>query len=84
MSKDLVSPCISICKIDPVTGYCYRCARTNDEKKIWKDIKTTYEWKKKNLADIKSRMSGWQLNTFNESYTNKIKEGVSLYKKHNK
>ena len=47
-------------------------------KKIWKDIKTTYEWKKKNLADIKSRMSGWQLNTFNESYTNKIKEGVSF------
>ena len=39
---------------------------------------------KKHLADIKSRMSGWQLNTFNESYTNKIKEGVSLYKKHNK
>ena len=39
MSKDLVSPCISICKIDPVTGYCYGCARTNDEKKVWKDIK---------------------------------------------
>ena len=29
----VVSPCLSICKTDPVTGYCYGCARTNKEKK---------------------------------------------------
>ena len=34
----IISPCISICKMDPVTGYCYGCARNNDEKKIWKDM----------------------------------------------
>ena len=28
----IVSPCISICKTDPVTGYCYGCARSSDEK----------------------------------------------------
>ena len=28
-----VSPCISICKTDPVTGFCYGCGRTNEEKK---------------------------------------------------
>ena len=28
----IVSPCISICKTDPVTGYCYGCARSEDEK----------------------------------------------------
>ena len=28
-------------------------------------------------------MKGWQLETFNESYKNKIKEGISLYKKNN-
>ena len=28
------------------------------------------------LETIKKRMSGWQLTTFNESYENKIKEGI--------
>ena len=81
MNKKIVSPCISICKTDPVTGYCYGCARTEDEKKIWKDEKTNEEWKKKNLEILVSRMKGWQLNTFRESYDHKIKEGISLFKK---
>ena len=34
MNKNILSPCISICKTDPVTGYCYGCDRTNEEKKI--------------------------------------------------
>ena len=81
MSKKIISPCISICKTDPVTGYCYGCARTDEEKILWKDEKTTNEWKSKNLEDIISRMKGWQLNTFKESYNHKIKNGVSLFKK---
>ena len=81
MNKKIISPCINICKTDPVTGYCYGCARTEDEKKIWKDEKTNEEWKKKNLEVIVLRMKGWQLNTFKESYDNKIKEGISLFKK---
>ena len=83
MSNKIISPCISICKTEPITGYCYGCARTNEEKKIWKDEKTDDEWKKENLYLIKTRMKGWQLETFNESYKNKIKEGISLYKKNN-
>ena len=39
--------------------------------------------KKENLNLIKTRMKGWQLDTFNESYKNKVKEGISLYKKNN-
>ena len=81
MSKKIISPCISICKTDPITGYCYGCARTEEEKKIWKNEKTNEEWKKKNLEIIVSRMQGWQLNTFKESYDHKIKEGISLFKK---
>ena len=50
MSKKIISPCISICKTDPITGFCYGCARTNEEKKIWKDINTTDEWKSENLS----------------------------------
>ena len=68
MENKVISPCISICKTDPVTGYCYGCARTNDEKIIWKDENTTNEWKSKNLEEISTRMKGWQLETFKESY----------------
>ena len=81
MSEKIISPCISICKTDPVTGYCYGCARTNDEKKIWKDEKTKDLWKKENLILIKQRMKGWQLDTFKESYAHKIREGISIFKK---
>ena len=77
----IISPCVSICKTDPVTGYCYGCARTNEEKKIWEDEKTTEEWKKNNLEEIIKRMSGWQLNSFKESYEHKIKNGISLFQK---
>ena len=77
----IISPCLSICKTDPITGYCYGCARTDEEKKIWKDEKTTEEWKKNNLKEITKRMSGWQLESFKESYNYKIKNGISLFKK---
>ena len=77
----IISPCISICKTDPLTGYCYGCARTNEEKKIWKDEKTDNSWKEKNLDLIRSRMKGWQLQSFTESYNHKLKNGISLYKK---
>ena len=80
----IISPCISICKTDPVTGLCYGCARNNEEKRIWKDENTSDEWKKKNLEEIKSRLSGWQLESFKQSYNNKIKEGISLFKKEQK
>ena len=65
----IVSPCISICKTDPKSGYCYGCGRTNDEKKIWKLEETSDQWKKGNLDIIKKRLSGWQLKSFEESYT---------------
>ena len=81
MNKKIVSPCISICKTDPLTGYCYGCARTNEEKKIWKDEKTNDQWKQENLSLIKQRMKGWQLETFNESYKHKVVKGISLFKK---
>ena len=33
MPSKIISPCISICKTDPVSGYCYGCARSDEEKK---------------------------------------------------
>ena len=78
----IISPCLSICKTDPITGYCYGCARTNEEKKIWKNEQTTEESKKNNLNIITKRMSGWQLESFKESYEHKVKNGISLFKKY--
>tara|TARA_B100000427_G_C15504940_1_gene593490 strand:+ start:49 stop:306 length:258 start_codon:yes stop_codon:yes gene_type:complete len=77
----IVSPCISICKTDPITGYCYGCARSENEKKIWKNSETSDEWKKENLQEIQKRMDGWQLKSFKESYDYKTKQGISLFKK---
>ena len=81
MSKKVISPCISICRTDPVTGYCYGCARTNDEKKLWKDEDAKDQWKEENLKIIITRMQGWQLETFKESYEHKKNKGISLFKK---
>ena len=78
----IISPCLSICKTDPITGYCYGCARTNEEKKMWKNEKTTEEWKKNNLNEITKRISGWQLESFKESYKHKIMSGISLFDKY--
>ena len=81
MENKVLSPCISICRTDPVTGYCYGCARTNEEKKFWKEESTSIEWKEQNLKIIITRMQGWQLETFKESYNHKKEKGLSLFKK---
>ena len=67
--------------MDPLTGYCYGCGRNNDEKKLWKLKETTNKWKKGNLKEIEKRLTGWQLESFRDSYKYKTKNGVSLYKK---
>ena len=67
--QNIVSPCISICKNNHSTGYCYGCARNNEEKKIWKDNYTSDEWKNRNLKNIKKRMNKSQLERFEESYS---------------
>ena len=77
----IISPCISICKTDPVTGFCYGCGRSNEEKKIWKLENTTNEWKTNNIKVIKTRLNGWQLESFEQSYTYKVENGISLFKK---
>ena len=77
----IISPCISICKTDPLTGFWYGCGRSNEEKKIWKLENTTNEWKINNIKVIKTRLSGWQLESFEQSYTYKVENGISLFKK---
>tara|TARA_B100000945_G_scaffold287236_1_gene258708 strand:+ start:116 stop:388 length:273 start_codon:yes stop_codon:yes gene_type:complete len=80
-NSKIISPCISICKSDPSNGFCYGCARTDEEKKIWKNPDTTGEWKKENLDILMGRMSESQLKTFEQSYKEKIKFGKLVYSK---
>jgi hypothetical protein len=77
----IISPCISICKTDPQTGYCYGCGRNNEEKRLWKLENTSDQWKKDNLTNAQKRLTGWQLESFKDSYKHKIENGISLFKK---
>ena len=82
MNKEkIISPCISICKNDPETGLCFGCARSDEDKKIWKLPETTNEWKKNNLITLETRMKESQLKTFKKSYNEKIKFGKLVYSK---
>ena len=82
MSNDkVISPCISICKNNPDSGFCYGCARTNEEKKIWKNPNTQNTWKLENLNLLKQRMSESQLKTFVRSYKEKLQVGKLVYSK---
>ena len=77
----IISPCISICKNDPKTDLCFGCARSTEEKKIWKLPETTNEWKKNNLITLQDRMKDSQLETFKKSYDEKVKFGKLVYSK---
>ena len=46
----IISPCISICRTDPKTGYCYGCGRSNDEKKKFGNLKTHLMSGKKRIS----------------------------------
>ena len=81
MNENIISPCISICRTDPLTGFCYGCARTDQEKIIWKKHDTLESWKEENIKILKERLSGWQKEAFEKSYISKKKTGLSLLQK---
>ena len=81
IKETIISPCISVCKSDPITDYCYGCGRTTEDKKMWKNPDTSNEWKKSNLKLIRSRLNSWQGDAFDQSYTFKKESGISLIKK---
>ena len=80
-NKNIITPCINICRSDPVTDFCYGCGRTSEDKKMWKNPDTTDEWKKSNLELTRSRLNGWQKEAWDKSYAYKKETGMSLLKK---
>ncbi len=67
--------------MDPETGLCVGCKRSTEEKILWKDKKTSDEWKTNNLKDIQNRMDEKTVEYFKKSYQFKLKNGISLIKK---
>ena len=53
----------------------------NEEKKLWKLENTSSQWKSDNLITIQKRLSGWQLQSFKDSYKHKTENGISLFKR---
>ncbi len=41
---EVESPCISVCKIDPTTGYCFGCWRTRVEISGWSEKSSEDRW----------------------------------------
>lgn len=79
--KSVISPCITICRSDPITDYCYGCGRTLEDKKQWSDPNTSDDWKKSNLELTRSRLNAWQQEAWDKSYAHKKQTGISLFKK---
>ena len=67
----ILSPCISICQYDE-SGTCFGCLRTLQERKKWKNLDTSNEWKEKNLKAIKIRMQPQHRKSWEDTYTKKI------------
>ena len=80
-NTNVTTPCISVCKSDPVTDYCYGCGRTSEDKKMWSDPNTSNEWRRENLKILRNRLNGWQKEAWEKSYAHKKKTGFSLLKK---
>ena len=78
--QTIISPCITVCKTDTITGFCYGCGRTIEDKALWKDPATSNIWKKENLKILRERLLGWQQKAFDQSYKNKVNTGMSLIK----
>ena len=79
-NKEIVTPCMSVCKTDPISGFCYGCGRTDGDKKMWKDPETSDEWKESNLELIRNRLNSWQGEAFDKSYAFKKETGITLIK----
>lgn len=52
-ARDVPSPCIKVCRLDPVTGQCTGCLRTMDEIARWLDL--TVAEKQRVLARLQER-----------------------------
>lgn len=52
-ADDCASPCISVCKMDPATGWCQGCLRTIDEIARWSAL--SHAEKRAVLAELARR-----------------------------
>jgi uncharacterized protein len=61
----IVSPCINVCRMTPVTGYCEGCFRTIPEITEWS--RATDERKRAILAEVASRQAEAEARLFGDA-----------------
>ena len=74
----ITSPCISVCVTDPTSDLCYGGARTTNDIAKWSSL--TDKEKLETIEKGRSRMDGWQLESFDKAYKQKIETGLSPIK----
>jgi predicted Fe-S protein YdhL (DUF1289 family) len=52
-APEVPSPCVSLCKINPDSGFCEGCLRTLDEIRAWSEAGD--EYKRGVLAQVRQR-----------------------------
>ena len=72
-NTNITTPCISVCKSDPMTDYCYGCGRTSEDKKMWSDPNTSNEWKQENLKILRNRLRASEARLSRISYEHLMK-----------
>ncbi|WAJ30595.1 DUF1289 domain-containing protein [Antarcticirhabdus aurantiaca] len=55
MTAPIESPCILVCAIDPVTGYCFGCGRTGAEIGAWLGLNPAE--RRGVMADLPARLA---------------------------
>lgn len=83
MKDKIISPCINICKTNPITGFCNGCGRTIEEISLWGKVNTSNEWKKNNLKESTNRLEGLQRKFFEKSYKKKVLKKLLSFKRKN-
>ena len=53
MTEEVKSPCIAVCAIDDLSGFCHGCYRTIDEIRGWWDMTTDEQ--KRLLTQLEER-----------------------------
>ncbi|MCW7537233.1 DUF1289 domain-containing protein [Aquabacterium sp. A7-Y] len=61
VSPGVPSPCVSVCRMDPRTGWCEGCLRTLDEIAAWSgmsDLQKRQVWKQLPLRRVQRTVGG--------------------------
>lgn len=60
LTQDLPSPCISVCRMDRLSGFCEGCLRTIEEIAGWSRMDDTTKRKVWRAIELRARAGPWK------------------------